>query len=141
MTSAPREDLEIAWQLVAERCRVLDQNRGLTIGRGQPAVSSHRGVPGEGFDPAPRGQIRTVEKWAIRFLSHREATPPAPRGNRQADSICCSLLFDGGSVDDVRNKELQDLLERLGRAIHAAVVDSDEVNTVSPNFTAMDGTR
>lgn len=31
-------------------------------------------------------------------------------------------------MNNVRNKELQDLLERLGRAIHASVVDSDEVN-------------
>jgi hypothetical protein len=34
----------------------------------------------------------------------------------------------GGSVDDARRETLKLLLERLGRMIHAAVVDSDEVN-------------
>lgn len=31
-------------------------------------------------------------------------------------------------MNNARNKELQDLLERLGRAIHASMVDSDDVN-------------
>jgi len=32
-------------------------------------------------------------------------------------------------VDDAHTKEIRKLLERLGRAIHASVVDSDEVNS------------
>jgi hypothetical protein len=31
-------------------------------------------------------------------------------------------------VDEARNKELENLLQRLGRLIHAAVVDSEEVH-------------
>ena len=31
-------------------------------------------------------------------------------------------------MDDARTKKLQKLLDRLGRVIHASVVDSDEVN-------------
>jgi hypothetical protein len=36
-------------------------------------------------------------------------------------------VFDGGSVDEGRITRLRELLDRLGRAIHASVVDSDEV--------------
>jgi len=38
-----------------------------------------------------------------------------------------ALLLVGGLVDDERTKNLRKLLERLGTAIHASVVDSDEV--------------
>lgn len=41
------------------------------------------------------------------------------------NGVALSLL--GGLVDNERSKKLRKLLERLGTAIHASVVDSDEV--------------
>lgn len=41
------------------------------------------------------------------------------------DGVALSLM--GGLVDNARSKKLRKLLERLGIAIHASVVESDEV--------------
>ena len=71
----PRENLEIGAEVVANRIRVLDQNRRPTVGLVQPVVAARRCIAGDGLTPAPGGQLQRV---GDRWMGHdvqAEATP------------------------------------------------------------------